>query len=153
MMAEQLVPSLQKVFGERSGSTGFYPDRVMLGLPGFIEQTRRINLRGGLSGSEVLQAMKTCLPSAGNTRWLVVFDNHDDITSVKLADFLPNGDFGSIIITTRRPEVKHFGVGIRVARVEKNTGISITLGRVSKDPHAADDSSIFLDLARVEVAL
>ena len=40
-----------------------------------------------------------------NTRWLLIFDNHDDPESYSIERYYPHALHGSIIITTRRPDL------------------------------------------------
>jgi hypothetical protein len=40
-----------------------------------------------------------------NRRWLLVFDNHDDLELYNIKEYYPYASHGSIIITTRSPEL------------------------------------------------
>lgn len=123
-MAEQIVSHYITKWGD--SRPNFAEIGIMLGLPGFVGPTGEIKPDAHSSDS-VLRAMGKWLSDAGNRNWLVVFDNNDDIDSVKLCDFFPICDFGSIIVTTRRPEIKCFGDGIEVENIEETAGISILL--------------------------
>lgn len=136
-MTEQLVSHYQTKWGD--STPDFMQIGVMLGLPGFIKSTGQI--QDGCSLDLVVRAIKNWLSGTGNDGWLVVFDNHDDIESIKLLDFFPTCDFGSILVTTRRPEVTHLGVGVEIGEIEEKAGISILLSSASKDPQVADDTS------------
>lgn len=39
-----------------------------------------------------------------NTRWLLIFDNHDDPDSYEITQYRPSVAHGSIITTTRQPD-------------------------------------------------
>lgn len=53
-----------------------------------------------------------------NTRWLLVFDNHDDPDQYTIAKYYPSATQGSIIITTRQPD-RINGEHIRVKSMAK----------------------------------
>jgi hypothetical protein len=44
-----------------------------------------------------------------NQRWLVIFDSVDETKDYEIADFIPNGQHGSIIITTREESYSALG--------------------------------------------
>jgi hypothetical protein len=62
---------------------------------------------------QVATAVKAWLNIQRNTRWLIIYDNHDnprtpsnhDRSAVDIRRFLPRSDHGSIIITTRSSQV------------------------------------------------
>ena len=64
--------------------------------------------------NEVVDAVKAWLSLPNNTRWLMIYDNYDnpkflgntDPTALDIRKFLPSSYQGSIIITTRSPQVK-----------------------------------------------
>jgi hypothetical protein len=74
---------------------------------------------------EVVDAVKRWLDHPKNTRWLIVYDNYDNLklrgntdpTAVDIRRFLPEAYHGSIIITTRSSQVK-LGHRIRVGKLE-----------------------------------
>jgi len=74
---------------------------------------------------EVVDAVKRWLDNPKNTRWLMVYDNHDnpkvrgntDPTALDLRRFLPEADHGSIIVTTRSSQVR-LGHRLRVGKLE-----------------------------------
>jgi hypothetical protein len=63
---------------------------------------------------QLLYAVKAWLDLQKNTRWLMIYDNHDnpqtignsDSSAVDIRRFLPGSNHGSIIITTRSAQVK-----------------------------------------------
>lgn len=74
---------------------------------------------------EVVDAVKVWLSLPYNTRWLMIFDNYDnpklpgnsDFTALDISQFLPDSWQGSIIITTRSPQVK-IGHRIRISKLK-----------------------------------
>lgn len=131
-MAGQLVAHYETKWGD--SNPDFERIGEMIGLPGSVGPAGLLVKAeaGGLK--VVVSAMEKWLASTGNDNWLVIFENNDDIGSVKLQDFVPTVEFGSIIITTRRPEISYLGVGIEVGQIDKDAGISILLAGVGKDP-------------------
>lgn len=45
------------------------------------------------------------LAHEGNRSWLIIFDNLDDLESVRLRELLPNTAWGSVLITSRRSDL------------------------------------------------
>ena len=63
---------------------------------------------------EAVKAVKRWLSSAGNDRWLVIFDNydtpklpgHDEPGTFNIQPFLPEADHGAVLITTRSSQLQ-----------------------------------------------
>ncbi|RII06805.1 hypothetical protein CUC08_Gglean008882 [Alternaria sp. MG1] len=55
---------------------------------------------------EAAEAVKRWLSSAGNDRWLVIYDNHDTPGTFDIRPFLPEADHGAILITTRSSQLQ-----------------------------------------------
>lgn len=133
MMAEQLVEHYVNCKSDID-QVG-----IQLNLSGCIDDHGR--LKAETSSPElIIRAVKRWLSNIENTGWLLVFDNHDDTDTVTLEDFIPTVDFGSVIITTRKHEVKEFGVGVEVEEIGKEAGISILLSSAGKDLQGPDDT-------------
>ncbi|KAI0554134.1 kinesin light chain [Xylaria curta] len=93
---------------------------------------------------EVVNAVKAWLSQPGNTRWLLVYDNYDnpklgndtDDATIDINRFLPEAYQGSVIVTTRSPQV-NLGHMIRIRKIESmNDGLQIlatTSGRHKLD--------------------
>jgi hypothetical protein len=70
---------------------------------------------------DIVEAVKSWLSEADNSRWLAIYDNYDnpkvpgnnDTAAIDIQKFLPDAYQGSVIITTRSPQVK-FGRSIPV---------------------------------------
>jgi AAA ATPase domain len=68
-----------------------------------------------------------------NCRWLVVFDNVDqdyhagseDSQAYDIESFLPDADYGSILITTRLPHLGDLGVVTKISEVNSEHAIRI----------------------------
>ncbi|GAQ04666.1 hypothetical protein ALT_1987 [Aspergillus lentulus] len=55
--------------------------------------------------AEVKQQVKVHLSQGSTARWLLIFDNADDMEMWKMADFLPESERGHILFTTRTRQV------------------------------------------------
>jgi hypothetical protein len=69
--------------------------------------------------------VKQWLRLEGNERWLLVFDNADDLDSFKLSDFFPNARNGAIVITSRRPECARYGKAITLHEMAIHESITL----------------------------
>ena len=89
----------------------------------------------------------------GNTQWLLIYDNIDRDASDELHDpeaydirkYFPNVDHGSIIITTRRLQLRHLGDELKVNTMTTEEGMELlrnTLG------NSRDGKSILFDQHR-----
>ncbi|KAL3953290.1 hypothetical protein ACCO45_013233 [Purpureocillium lilacinum] len=62
----------------------------------------------------VVNAVHSWLGREGNSGWIMVFDNADDLDGVDLSSYLPNTAAGDVLLTSRRPEIGQMGLGIEV---------------------------------------
>ena len=60
------------------------------------------NVQGPAEEGHVIEAVKQWLATEGNTQWLLVFDNLDDLESFSINKYIPSCFHGTIIITSRR---------------------------------------------------
>jgi hypothetical protein len=58
-----------------------------------------------LAGEQSIIHVKRWLSDRRNTRWLLIFDNYDDPKSYRIERYYPDVLYGSIIVTTRRPDL------------------------------------------------
>jgi hypothetical protein len=81
-----------------------------------------IDLNGDLA--DIVEAVNAWLSEADNTRWLTIYDNHDNPkvpsnenpASIDIERFIPEAYQGSVIITTRSAEVD-IGHTLRVQKL------------------------------------
>jgi hypothetical protein len=57
-----------------------------------------------LDDDQVWVHVSNWLSKLDNTRWLLIFDNYDDLDQYEIAQYHPSVVHGSIIITTRQPD-------------------------------------------------
>ncbi|QRV92201.1 kinesin light chain [Ceratobasidium sp. AG-Ba] len=78
-------------------------------------------------------------------RWLMIIDNLDD-PSVRLKDIMPEGNHGSVIITTRIPGMAVLGRGgiseCNVGNMEQNDGLELISKAAGIDVKASDKGEI-----------
>jgi DNA polymerase III delta prime subunit len=67
-----------------------------------------------LAGEQSIIHTKRWLSDRRNTQWLLILDNHDDPESYRVEKYFPDALHGSIIVTTRRPDL----VAGRVIRLQ-----------------------------------
>ena len=58
-----------------------------------------------LNSDKIRALVHAWLSDLKNTRWLMVFDNHDDPDQFNIESYLPPNSHGAILITTRRPDL------------------------------------------------
>jgi len=57
-----------------------------------------------LDDDQVWVHVSNWLSKLDNTRWLLIFDNHDNPDQYQITKYYPSVAHGSIIITTRQPD-------------------------------------------------
>ena len=83
----------------------------------YCEHLSLVHLKAVAEGSdlnEAAEAVKRWLSSAGNNRWLVIYDNydtpklpgHNEPGTFDIRPFLPGADHGAILITTRSSQLQ-----------------------------------------------
>ena len=101
------------VFVEAKNAAGGHPNFAKiasdLGIIGLIDDKGVLVLpeENEAAVRQVVEALKAWLAQYVNASWLLIFDNHDDM-SFSLRDFFPACLWGSIIITSRRPNIKSY---------------------------------------------
>ena len=70
------------------------------------------------------------LSMEGNNQWLLIFDNVDDMKVIDRAKHFPKSSSGTIIITSRRRGIAHWGTGsFLVEGLEQDDALSLLLTR------------------------
>jgi hypothetical protein len=101
---------------------------------------------------EVIDAVKSWLSLPNNTRWLMIYDNYDnpklasnvDPAAVDIRKFFPESYQGSVIITTRSPQVR-IGHRIQVTKL-KNLRDSLEILSNASGREGLINGGHFLDL-------
>lgn len=58
-----------------------------------------------LTNEQILDQSLEWLLNSKNTRWLLIFDNYDEPDRIDISNYIPDASHGSIIITTRYPDL------------------------------------------------
>jgi hypothetical protein len=95
--------------------------QIIRGHPS-VRYLSNVDIKENLDG--VVDAVKEWLSLPNNTRWLMIYDNYDnpklpgntDPVAVNIRKFLPESYQGSVIITTRSPQVE-IGHPIRIRKL------------------------------------
>lgn len=106
----------------RDGTPDYSQIATTLGIIGLIDESGHIQVGYSIT-DEVVEAMLDWFSKGQNRDWLLVFDNADDLESFDIVDFFPKQSWGSILITTRRPECARFGVGIELDEMTQDEGL------------------------------
>ncbi|KAK6337052.1 hypothetical protein TWF718_009838 [Orbilia javanica] len=74
----------------------------MLGIPGLIDEKGVLSTNPDIV-NDIQLALFRWLQVAGNNKWLLIFDNLDDLETFDAKKYIPNHGRGAILITSRRP--------------------------------------------------
>jgi nucleoside phosphorylase/tetratricopeptide (TPR) repeat protein len=85
---------------------------------------------------KLVEAIKRWLEQC-QQRWLLIFDNADDIALV--GDYLPQGGNGSILLTTRANAVGSLATSVEVETMGFIEGTQLLLRRAQRFEHASDE--------------
>lgn len=112
--------------------TGQKPDyawiAAILGMPpSAIDEEGRLTAFKSTDIKPVIDALKSWFADQGNSRWLLVVDNYDDLENVHIADFLPTNSelSGKVIITSRAHGSRRLGKYLEIEEVLLEDGIEI----------------------------
>jgi hypothetical protein len=65
--------------------------------------------------------------------WLLVLDNADDLDNVDLRSFFPTAASRRILITSRNPKSRHFGIGLEIQSLPEDAAVQLLLQKAGKD--------------------
>lgn len=92
----------------------------------------------------IINGMKLWFSMEDNRNWLLVFDNVDDLDTVKIDTFMPSPAAGTIIMTSRRTECVHFGTGIEVKEMSEEEGVVLLSRTAGLHDNAGSPAGEFL---------
>jgi hypothetical protein len=90
-----------------------YERKYQPGVANYTEIAAKLHLSGLVDSNgfvsedykhsdQIVDAVREWLDNEHNRRWLLVFDNCDDVASFRVQDFFPQCPHGSILVTSRR---------------------------------------------------
>ena len=130
-IAQQLLS-----YHTQKATAGLKPDSasiaVALGLPpDTVSQNGELNASEDITG--IVKAIISWFAAEDNNRWLLIFDNYDDLRNVNIFDFFHPGSTGSILITSRSRDTCHIGNGLEVQEVAEGEALEILRKSAHKD--------------------
>jgi len=100
----------------------------LLGMAGKLDSTGGFAVISESDGQRVVDAVKQWLAMPGNTNWLLVFDNLDDLDAVDIEEYLPLCNNGTVIITSRRRDsIQQGRRGFEVQQMHPTEAIQLLL--------------------------
>ncbi|KAL7272190.1 hypothetical protein RUND412_005017 [Rhizina undulata] len=122
---------------KRPSSPGFEEIAKILGIPGKLDSSGRLVQ----DASEIaIKAVHTWLSARGNRGWLLLIDNYDKVEEGGLDNLIPTCDWGSIVVTTRLPDLQRFGECIVVEEIGEAAGLQLLLKSSGKTLANVDKS-------------
>ena len=84
--------------------------------------------------------------SSWSSKWLMVFDNHDNPRAFTIQDFFPQGDLGAILVTSRHADtsalvLEHSSSFIELLGLKETHALRLLSSKVSKKPQAPTSQS------------
>ena len=116
------------LYHTQNTTVGLKPDcasiAVALGLPpDAVNRNGELDVSGDITG--IVNAIISWFAAEDNSRWLLVFDNYDNLRNVNIFDFLHPNSSGSILITSRSPDICHIGKGLEIQEVTEIEALEI----------------------------
>lgn len=109
-----------------------------LGITGLVGENGHI-AADSANLDRIVSACLRWLEREGNTRYLLIFDNVDDLETFRISDFFPKRVLGSVFLTSRRPECSRLGEGWKVEIMEMREGIDLLSKSYSRTIKDNDD--------------
>jgi hypothetical protein len=124
-IAEQLIEHYAKT--QKGSSPDYFSIARRLNMIGLVDAKGRIVV-GENSPSVIVKVVKGWLALDGNDKWLIVFDNVDDLESFNVSESFPyKHSIGTMIITTRRRDCMAYGKGFELKEMEERESIELLL--------------------------
>ncbi|KAF3243654.1 hypothetical protein TWF217_011163 [Orbilia oligospora] len=99
---------------------------LKLGIPGLVDSGGRISTDSETI-SDIQSALFRWLQLPDNNKWLLIFDNADDMETFDIQEYFPNYGGGAILITSRRPEFSHSAEQADLEGLDKESAIKLLL--------------------------
>lgn len=82
------------------------------------------------------------LAHENNRQWLIIFDNHDDLESVRLRELLPNTAWGSVLITSRRSDLAISWDSVEIPVMEHDEAFELLQRSSQSNPPLGTDGKL-----------
>ncbi|KAK4100186.1 hypothetical protein N658DRAFT_428364, partial [Parathielavia hyrcaniae] len=87
------------------------------------------------------QALLQWLSRQQASKWLLVFDNVDDLDSFDVSKFFPRVPWGDILITSRCKQASRLGIPMEVKTMNEDEAVQL-LRRCARQEEACDDALV-----------
>ncbi|KAK6507640.1 hypothetical protein TWF481_006066 [Arthrobotrys musiformis] len=108
-----------------------------LGIPGLIDTKGRVSTDPE-DIDEIRSALFEWLQLPGKNKWLMVFDNMDDLETFNIEEYLPSEGNGAIFITSRRPEFSQGAKQVTLDMLDSKSAVALLF----KVAHFTDISEV-----------
>ncbi|KAL7271330.1 hypothetical protein RUND412_005923 [Rhizina undulata] len=128
----------------------------ILGIAGQLDASGRLYQN---ATDVAIKAVHTWLSAKENRRWLLLVDNHDKIELSELEALIPTCDWGTVIVTTRLPNLHRFGECVEVEGIGAEPGLELLLKSSGKklrnmdEPNLGEARAIVRELGELPLAL
>ncbi|RPB27890.1 TPR-like protein, partial [Terfezia boudieri ATCC MYA-4762] len=104
----------------------------LLGMARKLDSTGCFTATSESDAQYVVDSVKRYFSAPGNTGWLLVFDNLDDLDLVDIEEYIPSCHHGTVIITSRRREsIQQGRRGFEVQQMHPTEAIQLLLSSCS----------------------
>ncbi|KAJ6255791.1 hypothetical protein Dda_9472 [Drechslerella dactyloides] len=97
-----------------------------LGMPGLVDSKGTVSADLETVGN-IRSALFRWLQLPGNSKWLLIYDNADDLETFNLQEYFPNQGGGAILVTSRRPEFSDSAKQADLHGLDKESGVTLLL--------------------------
>lgn len=117
------------------GKPDFIDIACDLGIPGLINASGQLRYDAESDDQDrIMGVLPKWLAAEGNDQWLLVFDNVDDMKVIDRLKHFPQTSSGTIIITSRRRDIVHWGTGsIQVEEMDHDDALFLLMARAHLD--------------------
>ncbi|KAK6356045.1 hypothetical protein TWF718_000419 [Orbilia javanica] len=109
---------------------------IRLGIPGHLDNNGIVSSDPRIAG-DIQSALFDWLQLPGNQKWLLIFDNADDLETFSVQDYFPKHGGGAILVTSRRPEFSHCAEQVELDGLDEDNAVKLLL-RLAGSPDAAE---------------
>lgn len=107
-----------------------------LGIPGLVDKGGRVSFDPGIIDN-IRSALFSWLNLPGNSKWLLIFDNADDLT-IGIEKYFPTRGGGGVLVTSRRREFLHCAEQLDLDGLDRESSTSLLL-RLAQLPNPTED--------------
>jgi hypothetical protein len=121
------------------GGSSYEQIAATLGLRGFLDVNGKL-ASDEIAARRVTEAVKEWLAvnQNGESEWLLVLDNYDDVDAVDINLLLPTCDAGNVIITSRKSNLHAVGKTVAVEEIDEDSAIALFLESANKEEAKAE---------------